>query len=125
MDAELDIERRQFEMFKHSVMAAQGWRPFRTELCVAWRRSGIGVAAGQIDALLVSCSGQYMLLDFKRVQASHRLDANDTAFGSRTGLGPMSHLPDTRYFRYSLQLSIYNLMLIDTHGINVKREMYL
>lgn len=37
----------------------------------------------------------------------------------------MADLPDTYFQKYSLQTSIYNLMLHDTHGIDAEDRMYI
>ena len=98
---------------------------------MGWRVDGQSVSAGQIDALYVDKDGLYYLLDFKRVAKNHKLDPNEKGFTTgrgvppACGLGPMAHLPDTHYQKYSLQTSIYNLMLHDTHGIDVGDRQYL
>ena len=106
-------------------------KPVRTELCVGWRANGQSISAGQIDALYVDKHGRHYLFDFKRVANNHKLDPKAKGFtpGPGTppacGLGPMAHLPDTHFQKYSLQTSIYNLMLHDTHGIDVGDRQYL
>jgi hypothetical protein len=69
--------------------------------------------------------GAYYLIDWKRTTHNHVLDPNERAYGDRRGLGPMNHLPDTDYHKYSLQTSAYNLMLRSTHGIDVEDRMFL
>lgn len=123
-------EIKQFEAFKSSKWAKDlGLRPYRTELCVGWRAGGRSVSAGQIDALYVDKAGLYYLIDFKRVESKNVLDPSKVAtkrgFNGTCGLPPIAHVPDTHYQHYSLQTSIYNLMLHDTHGIDVGNRMYL
>ena len=101
-----------------------------TELCVAWRANGRSVSAGQIDALYIDKDGQYYILDFKRVKSKHKLDPNEKGFclpgeDPACALPPLAHLPDTHLQKYSLQTSIYNLMLHQTHGIDAGKNMYL
>ena len=122
----------QFEAFKASAWATRrGLKPLRTELSVGWRVDGRSVSAGQIDALYVDNEGKHYLFDFKRVAKNHKLDPKEKGFTpSRDvppacGTGAMVHLPDTHYQKYSLQTSIYNLMLLNTHGIDVGDRMYL
>lgn len=121
----------QFEAFKASAWAKdRGLRPLRTELSVGWRADGRSVSAGQIDALYVDKDGLHYLFDFKRVAKHHKLCPKDKGFAVRgeeppVGAGPMAHLPDTHFQKYSLQTSIYNLMLQNTHGIDVGDRMYL
>jgi hypothetical protein len=88
------------------------------------------VSAGQIDALYVDRRGLYYLFDFKRTKKEKRLNANDKGWAPRgepppCGLGPMAHLPDTPFQHYSLQASIYALMLAQTHGIDVGDRMFV
>lgn len=131
-NAEISKEVSQFEAFKSSPWAtSRGLRPVRTEVCVGWCADGRSVSAGQIDALYVDKDGLHYLFDFKRVAKKHKLDPNEKGFAPgkgkvhACGLGPMAHLPDTHFQRYSLQTSIYNLMLMNTHGIDVDDRMYL
>ena len=132
LNTEISKEIAQFKAFKASPWATtRGLRPVRTEVCVGWRADGRSVSAGQIDALYVDKHGQHYLFDFKRVAKNHKLDPKEKGFtpGRGTppacGLGPMAHLPDTHYQKYSLQTSIYNLMLANTHGVDVGDRMYL
>lgn len=96
------IEQQQFAAFMKEVLAGEGYRPYRTELCVAYQ----DVTAGQIDALFKHPNGAVMMVDFKRVKCTHRLDACDTGYMGATALDPvLSHLDDTHHVRYSLQQS--------------------
>ena len=129
---EIAKEIAQFEAFKASdFYTSRGLRPYRTELCVGWRHDGRSVSAGQIDALYVDKDGLYYLFDFKRVAKNHKLDPEEVGFRAgrdadpACGLGPMAHLPDTHFQKYSLQTSIYNLMLLNLHGKDVEDRMYL
>ena len=129
---EISKEIAQFEAFKASKFVTNlGLRPYRTELCVGWRAGGRSVSAGQIDALYVDKKGLYYLIDFKRVESKNILDPNNSAtkrgFKGACGLQPIAHVPDTHYQHYSLQTSIYNLMLKQTHGskYDVGKRMYL
>ena len=129
---EISKEIAQFEMFKASKWATDlGLRPYRTELCVGWRAGGRSVSAGQIDALYVDKAGLYYLIDFKRVESKNILDpkkpATKRGFKGACGLPPIDHVPDTHYQHYSLQTSIYNLMLKQTCGrdYDVGDRMYL
>jgi len=127
---EISKEISQFEAFKASQWAKDlGLRPYRTELCVGWRAGGRSVSAGQIDALYVDKAGLYYLVDFKRVESKNILDPTKVAtkrgFNGACGLAPIDHVPDTHYQHYSLQTSIYNVMLHDTHGIDVGERMFL
>ena len=124
--SEIAKEIEQYECFKVSAFCRErGLVPYRTELTVAWRVGEGNVCAGQIDALYVDTAGHYYIVDFKRVVAKHALDPDELGFRGATGIGPARHLADTHYQKYSLQTSIYNIMLHQTHGIDAVQNMYL
>ena len=73
--------------------------------------------------------------DFKDLSQSDYVRSGDVflspvqderGFKGACGKAPVAeHLPDTHFTKYSLQTSIYNLMLAATHGIDVEERMYL
>ena len=114
-----------FERWLNSGWAAERkLRPFRVELPVAWRRidSAVPALCGMVDALFVDDDGDYYLLDWK---CSKYFGRDERAYQSRSGYGPASTLPDTKFARYALQLAIYRLMLRQTAGIDVEGRRYL
>ena len=133
-DEEIATEVAQYAAFTVSTFATQrGLEPYRSELCVACRgdpgrrceaRSMV-VSAGQIDALYTDQEGMYYLVDFKRVHPKHPFSPDAVGYRGRCGVGIASHLPDTRFHRYCLQTAVYNLMLVDTNGIDVGVRMFL
>lgn len=110
--AELSKEVEQFDAFMRSdFVRAPDLRPFRTELAVAWCADERAVTAGQIDALFRSRDGLVTMIDFKRVASKHSLQPWASAFRHAYGRPPVALLPDTPFWRYSLQQSLYNVML--------------
>ena len=94
------------------------------------RADGRSISAGQIDALYIGKGGDYYIFDFKRVKSNHKLCAKEKGFCVRgeepaCALPPLAHLPDTHLQKYSLQTSIYNLMLKQTHGKDAGKRMYI
>ena len=83
----------------------QGTRALRTELVVWWEKDGEVVCAGQIDALIE----EFIILDWKRVE-------NDLSPTTRAYKYGAYGIPDTKFHHYSLQLSMYWLMLEQTYG---------
>lgn len=77
---------------------------------------GLYTHAARLLCLLVQ------MVDFKRTKKS--IDANAFTFG-RTGAGPVSHVPETAFHKYSLQQSMYELMLEQTHGLRCEGGLYL
>ena len=107
---ELLREVQQFEAFLQSGFVRDaGLRPYRTELAVAWRTDGHAVSAGQIDCLYQSSGGLVTMVDFKRVSSRHSLQPWASSYG-KYGKPPVAELPDAPFWRYSLQLSLYNVM---------------
>ena len=109
-----------FRLF--SLFAANNHlHPYRTE----WRiyHEGYGVA-GTLDFLERTPAGSFNIYDWKRSrklieEPSGRIISTSTYRHQGTGLPPVSHLPDTSYWHYALQLSIYRLILEERYGIHI------
>lgn len=86
------------------------WVPWRTEFAVFDEASRV---CGTVDALVRALDGSFLILDWKR--SAKDLGARARDWGRR-GTGGM---PDTPHHRYSLQLSIYRLILETRYGIPV------
>ena len=102
-----------------AVALLEGWRPFRTELSVCWRTSApIVYVAGQLDALLKTPTGSFVIIDLKRT-AKPIVDAPgkfDTKLPP-----PFEGEYNTHFVKFSLQLSMYCVMLKQI-GICVDNE---
>ena len=98
--------------------------PFRTELSVFWRRSSDGqvVCAGQLDALL-KCGGdgndasEFIMLDLKRTDKL--LSPDVLPYEGRRCLPPLDRQHANEHTKYSLQMSMYCVMLTQCTGIHV------
>ncbi len=91
--------------------------PYRTEWSVFDEDSGI---AGTIDFLEYN-NGVFRIFDWKR---SDKIIYNGkpvlkSAF-AQTGIGALSSVPDTTFWHYALQVSIYRYILGRKYGINVE-----
>lgn len=107
-DVPLGLRREveQYEAFLQSAFVCDyGLQPYRTELAVAWCDAGRAVTAGQIDCLYRSRTGVITMVDFKRVSRHHLLTPWARGFGDAYGKPPVDELPDTPFWRYSLQQS--------------------
>ena len=94
--------------------------PFRTEWRIYLEEYGI---AGTLDFLERTPDGTYNIYDWKR---SRRLInrfgmVEATSPFRKTGLHPISHLPDCSYYHYALQVSVYRYILEQKYGINVNK----
>lgn len=85
--------------------------PYRTEWLVF--NEDIKVA-GSIDMLYKKANGKYAIYDWKR--------AKDIKMENKyqAGLGPLSHLPDTNYWTYSMQLNVYRMILKQKYDMDIE-----
>ena len=93
--------------------------PYRTEWRIYHEEYGV---AGTLDFLERRPDGSYYIYDWKRSKKLIAAGSNTVVLESKyktTGLHPVSNLPDTSYWHYALQLSIYRLILEEKYGIEV------
>ena len=64
-------------------------------------------------------TGAFFLIDWKRVSSKRKLTADEPSFQDRCGFGDCKDIPDTHFHKYSLQCSIYAIMLVHSHGLDV------
>jgi hypothetical protein len=73
--------------------------------------------AGMIDALFFDPrTDEHILLDWKRTK---RFSPDEPAFGDRKGTAEFASVPDTKFYKYSLQLAVYAKLLKSCAGIDV------
>lgn len=94
--------------------------PYRSEWRIFSEKYRV---AGTLDFLVCSPQGVYEIYDWKR--SSKLLDSNhglicSNSFG-KTGRVFLSHIPDTTYHHYALQLSLYRYILEEEYGICVSQ----
>lgn len=92
--------------------------PHRSEWRIYHEESRL---AGTLDFLARRADGTFDIWDWKRsTKVVDRLGRaiNYNSFG-RTGFDPVSHLPDTTYHHYALQVSIYRRILEEKYGLNI------
>jgi hypothetical protein len=86
------------------------FEPFRTEWLVFDEEHKV---AGSIDMVYKKPDGTLAIYDWKRAEEIK------TENKFQSGLGPVSHLPDTNYWHYSLQLNVYRYILQKHYGVTV------
>ncbi len=84
--------------------------PFRTEWLVFDEEHKV---SGSIDMVYKKADGTLAIYDWKRTEELK------TENKFQSGLGPVSHLPDTNYWHYSLQLNVYRYILQKHYGVTV------
>lgn len=93
----------------------QSLKPFRTE----WKiYSDTWCIAGMIDAVFQNTAGNYEIYDWKRVKEIKRNGFNRYAIHPNLRI---FEIPDSNFYKYSLQLSIYWLILQREYNMNVEK----
>lgn len=92
--------------------------PYRTEWQIYYEEARL---AGTLDFLAEVAPDTYHIYDWKR--SGKLIDSwgnlmQSNAYG-KTGLHPVSHIPDTPLHHYALQLSIYRYILEKKYGMTV------
>lgn len=88
----------------------KGFIPFRTEWLVFDIDHRL---SGSIDMVYKKPDGTLAIYDWKRSEEIKTMNRY------QSGLGPLSHLPDTNYWQYSMQLNIYRYILEKNYGYTV------
>ena len=103
-------------------LAEIGAIPFRTELSVFWRRASdnLVVCAGQVDVVMRIGEGdtaEFVMIDLKRTDKS--LSASTPSFDGKLCHPPLETKTANDHTKYSLQLSMYSVMMRQCTGIIV------
>lgn len=109
-------ETKEWDLFLRFVQDHPDMKPYRTEWVVYDETL---LLAGSIDMVYENADGTLSIFDWKRVQ-SKKLEK--TAYKNRCAIHPsVSHLPDTNYWKYALQLNVYRAILQRNYGKTVSR----
>lgn len=112
---EIDESNKEHIQFKNFYQDHKYLNPFKFE----WRIfDDVINFAGTIDSIFKNNDGTYSIYDWKRSKEIKFENRYDNA------LEPISHLPDTNYSKYSVQLNIYKYILEKYYDIKIK-ELYL
>ena len=111
----------EFESVKRAVdeAVAGGWTPYRAELSLFWTDSeGKPTVCGQADALFQTNDGNLVVVDLKRTE--HDISRGKIPYGDVACAAPqLEHLYANENCRYSLQTSIYCVMLHQRTGVTI------
>lgn len=103
---------QEFKYFLNYYKEYENLKPYRTEAIVYAKELGL---AGSIDMLYIDEeTNEMIIVDWKR--------SKEIKYDNRfqNGIGPCSHLPDTNYIHYSLQLNFYKYILENYYDFKVK-----
>jgi hypothetical protein len=87
--------------------------PYRTEWMVYYEELKL---SGSIDMVFFDTAKQeYLIYDWKRSKEI----VFDNVYGRHAKTACISHLPDTNFWHYSLQLNTYKMILQDKYGLKI------
>lgn len=103
----------EYQYFKNFVKDYPDLKPYRTEWMVYYEEYKL---SGSIDMIFENVDGNLEIYDWKR---SEEFKYEDT-FNNKCSPTPcLSHLPDTNFWHYSLQLNMYKTIIEHKYGKNV------
>ena len=106
---EVNNDSIEYKWFLRFVKDFPELKPYRTEWMVYYEELKL---SGSIDMVFELPDGSLQIYDWKRCKEI----VHDSAFG-KTALTPcISHLPDTNFWHYSLQLNTYKKILEEKYG---------
>jgi len=107
----------EFQWFRRFVKDFPQLKPYRTEWMVYYEELKL---AGSIDMVFENPDGTIQIYDWKRCKEIKYEDD----YGKCAITPCISHLPDTNFWHYSLQLNTYKRILEDKYGKTVT-DLYL
>ena len=116
-DLEVDYETMDEFVYFIRFDGEERIEPYRTEWMI-WDETV--KLAGSIDMISKNEDGTFTIYDWKRSKKISR-----TAFNDKCSEIPgLTHIPDTNYWHYTIQLNIYKYILETCYGL-VVRDMYI
>tara|TARA_Y100000992_G_scaffold128343_1_gene84398 strand:+ start:1524 stop:2336 length:813 start_codon:yes stop_codon:yes gene_type:complete len=107
----------EYEWFQRFVKDFPDLKPYRTEWMVYYEELKL---SGSIDMIFENPDGTLQIYDWKRCRAIEY----ENGFGQSAVNPVISHLPDTNFWHYSLQLNTYKTILELKYGKKIT-GMYL
>ena len=102
----------EYKYFKQFAADFSHLKPYRTEWMVYYEELKL---SGSIDMIFENPDGTLQIYDWKRCQEIQ----NESAFGKYAVTKCISHMPDTNFWHYALQLNIYKMILEHKYGKTV------
>jgi len=102
----------EFQYFRQFVNDFPELKPYRTEWMIYYEEMKI---SGSVDMVFENPDGTLQIYDWKRCQEIQ----NENGFGKYAITSCISHLPDTNFWHYALQLNVYKTILEKKYGKKV------
>ena len=113
----VDNDSVEFSYFKNFLKDYPDLKPYRTEWMVYYEDYKL---SGSIDMTFENEDGSLQIYDWKRCEEiKHEAEFNKYAITSC-----ISHLPDTNFWHYALQLNVYKTILEDKYDKKIT-DLYL
>lgn len=114
----------QFRRWWETFMPDAKPEAYRTEFSIY---DADALIAGQIDCLLRTQDGRYVMVDWKRCNPTPKrpnmplelLGTDQKAFNNERGLGPCAGFPNTSFWHYVVQQRLYTYILETHYDIKV------
>jgi len=116
-EIEVKNESIEYQWFQRFVKDFPELKPYRTEWMVYYEELKL---SGSIDMIFENPDGTLQIYDWKRCRAIEY----ENGFGQSAVNPVISHLPDTNFWHYSLQLNTYKTILELKYGKKIT-AMYL
>ena len=107
------VEFQYFRKFTEDM--SDDLKPYRTEWMVYYEELKL---SGSIDMIFENPDGTLQIYDWKRCKEIQ----HETNFGKYATTPCISHLPDTNFWHYALQLNVYKTILEHKYGKQVDRK---
>ena len=103
----------EYQYFLQFVKDFPELTPYRTEWMVYWEEYKI---SGSIDMVFENPDGTIQIYDWKRTKS---ID-HEPSYGNATAITPcISHMPNSNFWHYSIQLNMYKTILETKYGKKV------
>jgi CRISPR/Cas system-associated exonuclease Cas4 (RecB family) len=109
---EVQNDTLEFKYFLQFVKDFPDLKAYRTEWMVYYEELKL---SGSIDMVFENPDGTIQIYDWKRCQEI----VHENGFGQYASTSCISHLPDTNFWHYALQLNTYKRILEDKYGKKV------
>ena len=111
-----EVEWAAFQRFHEEHVIKGGLKPYRSEWMIYLEDSPTVKLAGSIDMVFRrERDGAFFIYDWKRIKELKKVNA----FNVFAKTPALSHLPDTNYWHYALQLNTYKTILEAKYGLTV------
>ena len=103
---------KEYQYFLNFANDYLNLKAYRTEWMVYYEELKM---SGSIDMLFQNEKGEFLIYDWKRCNEI----PHEPQYGKYATTACISHLPDAKFWHYSLQLNMYRRFLKDKYDINV------